>query len=88
MIISLYIIFQSIFLVIDPGLKLRLGGEYVTDEMLGCAGESRNGFLCTCEGVEFLEYIKNINFSFSIVFFFSTFRLITTEFKFASVRSD
>ena len=55
----------------------------VTDETLGWAGESRNGFLCTCEGVEFLEYIKNIIFSFSIVFFFSTFRMFTTEFKFA-----
>ena len=67
----------KIFLVIKPGLKLRLGGEYVTDEMLGWAGESCNGFLCTWEGVEFLEYIKNIIFSFSIVFFFfSTFRML------------
>ena len=73
----------KIFLVIDTGLKLRLGGEYVTDEMLGWAGESRNGFLCTCEGVESLEYIKNIIFSFSIVFFFSTCLMFTTEFKFA-----
>ena len=73
----------KIFLVIYTGLKLRLGREYVTDETLGWAGESRNGFLCICEGVEFLEYIKNIIFSFSNVFFFSTFRMFTTEFKFA-----
>ena len=38
----------------------------VTDEMLGWAGESRNGFLCTCEGVEFLEYINNIIFPFQL----------------------
>ena len=56
----------KIFLVVDPGLKLRLGGEYVTDEMLGWAGESRNGFLCTCEGVEFLEYIRTSFFPFQL----------------------
>ena len=33
-------------------------------------------FLCTREGVEFLVNIKNINFSFSIIFFFSTFHLV------------
>ena len=45
----------------------------VTDEMLGCAVMV---FLCTCEGVEFLVDIKTINFSFSIIFFFSTFHWV------------
>ena len=42
----------------------------VTDEMLGWAGESRNGFLCTCEGVEFLEYIRTSFFPFNCLLLF------------------
>ena len=48
-----HMISVKIFLVIDPGLTLRLGGEYVTDETLGRADESRNGFPVYLSGVEF-----------------------------------
>ena len=52
---SLYIIYDFSQNILSYRPKLRLGGEYVRDEMLCCAGESRNGFLCTFEGDEFLS---------------------------------
>ena len=42
----------------------------VTDEMLGWAGESRNGFLCTCDGVEFFRIFKNHFFLFNCLLLF------------------
>ena len=52
----------------------------VTDEMLGWAGESRNGFLCTCEGVEFLEYIRTSFFPFQLSSSFLHFECLQRNF--------